>query len=234
MTDSAFSMSNSMSHGMSHGTLKESSNGAVSAAKVLSDTIHGRRSIRRYQDRPIPRDVLERLLNAAVYAPSAHNRQPWRFAVLTDFDTRRTLALAMGARLRSDLMADKAPPEVIEKDVARSYSRITNAPAIIIVCTTMADMDRYPDERRTAAESLMAAQSTAMAVQNLLLSAHAEGLGACWMCAPLFVPDIVRDTLGLPDDWNPQAMITLGYPAEDKQGSKQSLRHPLESRVIWK
>ena len=78
------------------------------------------------------------------------------------------------------------------------------------------DMDTYADTRRTHAEYLMATQSVAMATQNLLLSAHALGLGACWMCAPLFVPETVRETLHLDADWEPQALITLGYPAEEK------------------
>ncbi len=134
----------------------------------------------------------------------------------------------MGARLRADLTADGAPPEVIEKDASRSYSRISSAPALVLVCMTMVDMDRYTDARRTA-ERLMAAQSTAMAGQNLLLAAQ-EGLGACWMCAPLFCPDVVRDVLDLPGDWQPQALITLGYPAE----AREKTRHPLETSVLWR
>jgi F420 biosynthesis protein FbiB-like protein len=94
----------------------------------------------------------------------------------------------------------------------------------------MADMDRYPDEKRSRNEYLMAVQSTAMAVQNLLLAAHAEGLGACWMCAPLFCPDVVSAELDLPADWQPQALITLGYPAE----TKTSTRAESESRILWR
>jgi hypothetical protein len=60
----------------------------------------------------------------------------------------------------------------------------------------------------------MAVQSTAMAVQNLLLAAHAEGLGACWMCAPLFCPEVVRSVLAFPAYWQPQGLITLGWPAD--------------------
>ncbi len=78
---------------------------------------------------------------------------------------------------------------------------------------TRADMDRYPDARRSDAEYIMAVQSTAMATQNVLLAAHAEGLGACWMCAPLFCQEQVRTVLAMPDDWEPQALLTLGYPA---------------------
>jgi coenzyme F420-0:L-glutamate ligase/coenzyme F420-1:gamma-L-glutamate ligase len=198
--------------------------------EAIQDIILTRRSIRRYQDRSIPREVLESVLNAATWAPSAHNRQPWRFAVVTSPETRKDLAQAMGNRLRSDLAADHVPPEVIEKDASRSYSRITGAAALVIACMSMADMDRYPDERRNSAERLMASQSTALAVQNLLLAAHEQGLGACWMCAPLFCPDVVSGVLELPADWEPQALITLGYPAEQKQ----STRKPLETRILWR
>ncbi len=197
----------------------------------IQSIILSRRSIRRYQsDRPVPRGVLEDILAAATWAPSAHNRQPWRFVAITSPTVRQDLALAMGARLRADLTADNVPSEVIEKDVSRSFSRINGAPALILACMSMADMDRYPDPKRAAAERVMAMQSTALAVQNLLLAAHAEGLGACWMCAPLFCPDVVSTQLDLPVDWEPQALITLGYPAEQKQSTRQ----PLESRVLWR
>jgi coenzyme F420-0:L-glutamate ligase/coenzyme F420-1:gamma-L-glutamate ligase len=76
---------------------------------------------------------------------------------------------------------------------------------------------------------LMAVQSTAMATQNLLLAAHAEGLGACWMCAPLFCPDRVAEALRLPKGWDPQALVTLGRPANS---GKPAARHPVEA-VTW-
>ena len=186
-----------------------------------------RRSIRRYQSRTVSREMIHRLLRAAAWAPSAQNRQPWRFAVLEGARAKDELASAMGSRLRRDLQADGAPQEVIEKDVSRSYARITGAPVVILVCLTMADMDTYPDEARQRNEWLMAVQSTAMAGQNLLLAAHAMGLGACWMCAPLFCPGVVRDTLDLPQEWQPQGLVTLGYPAE----TREKTRHPLSSRV---
>ncbi|MAS33244.1 MAG: nitroreductase [Anaerolineaceae bacterium] len=189
-----------------------------------------RRSLRRYRQEPIPHDVIERVLTAAIWAPSAHNRQPWRFAV-TDSDARKVeLAQAMGARLRRDLTADHVPQAVIEADAARSYERITAAPVLIAVCLTMADMDTYPDARRSQAEHVMAVQSVAMAGQNLLLAAHDAGLGACWMCAPLFCPDVVRDTLNLPQDWEPQGLITMGYPAQEREKT----RRPLEASVLWR
>jgi F420 biosynthesis protein FbiB-like protein len=140
------------------------------------------------------------------------------------------LAAAMGEQLRRDLAGDGRSPEFIERDAGRSYARLTGAPLLILFCLTMADMDEYPDERRARNETVMATQSTAMAGQNLLLAAHALGLGACWVCAPLFCPEVVRETLDLPADWQPQGLITLGYPAEEKQKT----RHPMESRVLYR
>ena len=195
----------------------------------IHEIIRERRAIRRYEDRPVPTSLLHRLLESATWAPSAHNRQPWRFAVITAFAAKERLAQAMGARLRQDRLADGDPPEAIEQDVARSYNRITSAPVLIIVCLSMADMDQYPDERRRHNEWVMATQSTAMAAQNLWLAAHAEGLGACWLCAPLFVPDLVRATMGLPDDWEPQGLLTLGYPAETRTKS----RAPWQEKVLF-
>ncbi|MFO7538528.1 MAG: nitroreductase family protein [Chloroflexota bacterium] len=189
-----------------------------------------RRSIRRYKPEPVPDELIEQLLTAACWAPSAHNRQPWRFVVMESAETKQQLATAMGDRLRCDLTADRVPEAIINKDVGRSYQRITQAPLLILLCLTMADMDSYPDAKRQQNEWIMAMQSTAMAGQNLLLAAHALGLGACWMCAPLFCPDVVAHTLDLPPDWQPQALMTAGYPAE----SKTKERQPLASRILYR
>ncbi|MCA9974881.1 MAG: nitroreductase family protein, partial [Anaerolineales bacterium] len=150
----------------------------------LLSLLADRRSIRRYTPDPIPDEIIEALLTAASWAPSAHNRQPWRFAVIRHMEAKQRLAAAMGQRLRDDLRSDNVPADIIEKDVNRSYQRITNAPLLIILCLTMQDMDSYPDPVRQQHEWTMAVQSTAMAGQNLQLAAHTLGLGACWMCAP--------------------------------------------------
>lgn len=194
------------------------------------DAIHTRRSIRRYLDQPLPPDLIERLLAAAIWAPSAHNRQPWRFVAITSTEAKHGLAGSMGARLRADLTADSVSPEAIERDTMRSYQRLTAAPAIIVLCLSMAGMDTYPDERRQRKEQIMAVQSVSMAGQNILLAAHALGLGACWLCAPLFCPDVVRAELRLPPDWQPQGLITVGYPSE----AKQKERRPLAGSVLYR
>ena len=193
----------------------------------LIELIQTRRSIRRYTGEAVPVALVERLLTAATWAPSAHNRQPWRFVVMEDALTKANLAAAMGRRLRRDLAADGLDAAAIERDAGRAYARISGAPLLILLCMTLADMDDYPDARRRDHETTMAAQSVAMAGQNLLLAAHALGLGACWLCAPLFCPDVVSATLALPPDWQPQGLITAGYPAEEKTKT----RALLETRV---
>jgi F420 biosynthesis protein FbiB-like protein len=158
--------------------------------------------------------MIAELVAAATRAPSAHNRQPWRFHVVSDRDGKAGLAKAMGDRLRADRSRDGDDAKAIEEDVARSTARINGAGALIAVCLTLEEMDTYPDARRNDAEYIMAVQSTAMAAQIALLKAQASGLGACWVCAPLFCPDTVQAALALPASWRPQGLILLGWPAE--------------------
>lgn len=188
----------------------------------------GRRTIRRYRPDPVPRDVLDRVFEIAIRAPSAHNRQPWRFVILSQLQDRQKLAMAMSDRLRLDRLRDGDSPDVVLADCDRSVNRISNAPLAILVCSTLNDMDHYPDDRRAAAEHHMAVQSTAMAMQNLLLGAHAEGLGASILCAPIFCPEVVRSSLHLGGEWEPQALITLGFPAGEP---KPFSRRPVEDVV---
>jgi coenzyme F420-0:L-glutamate ligase/coenzyme F420-1:gamma-L-glutamate ligase len=184
-------------------------------AAAFHHILRSRRSIRNYRDEAIAADVLERLFISAAAAPSAHNRQPWRYVVIDDAPRKHTLARAMGERLAADRRRDGDAEEAIARDVARSFARITGAPVLILVCLTLEHADAYPDAARREAEFLMAVQGTAMATQNLLLAAHAEGLAACWMCAPLFCPDVVRAALDIAPHWQPQGLITLGRPADD-------------------
>lgn len=183
-------------------------------AASFDEVLQGRQTVRRFTPEPVPLPVLERVLAAAARAPSAHNRQPWRFCAVYQPQARRALAEAMGQRLRSDRARDGDAAAVVEADAMRSRERITGAPLAVVVCLTMEEMDTYPDPGRARAESTMAVQSTAMAGAHLLLAAQAEGLGGCWMCAPLFCPDEVRAALSLPASWVPQGLVLLGHPAE--------------------
>jgi F420 biosynthesis protein FbiB-like protein len=198
-------------------------------ARQFEALVKGRRSVRRYQDRPIEPEIAEALLAAGVWAPSAHNRQPWRFAVLTDNATKQDLASGMGTLLRGARLADGDDSEAVEADVQRSYARITAAPLVIVAFLTMEDMDTYPDPARSKAEHLMAVQGVAMAVNNILLAAQARGLGACWMCAPLFCSEAVVEAVGAPSHWQAQALLTIGYPAS---GGKPARRRPLSDVLL--
>jgi F420 biosynthesis protein FbiB-like protein len=191
--------------------------------------IKARRSIRRYEARPVEAETIEALLEAGIWAPSAHNRQPWRFAVLTAEAERASLARRMGERLREARLADGDDAAEVESDVSKSYARITGAPLVIVAFLSMEDMDAYPDAQRQAAEHLMAVQGVAMAVNNILLAAQAAGLGACWMCAPLFCSDAVGAAVGAPSHWQAQALLTLGYPASK---GKPAQRRPLSDVIL--
>lgn len=200
------------------------------AGDLVAAALCRRRSVRWYTDAPVPAALLSELLQAATCAPSPHNRQPWRFAVLASPESRSRLALAMAERLRADRARDGDPGEAIDADAERSRRRIESAPAAVLVALSMADMDRYRDRERQDAEFLMAVQAAAAAIQNMLVLAEARGLGAAWMCAPLFCPDTVRETLRLPEDWHPQALLTLGCAARPPRPKPLK---PVQDLAVW-
>ncbi|HCP76945.1 MAG: nitroreductase [Pusillimonas sp.] len=196
----------------------------------FTPALFNRRSVRRYLPEQPPLELINTLLEMAVCAPSAHNRQPWRFVVIRSHDKKAKLARAMGDKLERDRLADNDDPTDVKNDVARSFARITNAPTLILLCVTMAEMDSYRDANRNQHEFCMATQSVAMAGQNIMLGAQATGLSSCWMCAPMFCPTLVQTTLDLPEDWIPQGMLTVGYPAN---AGKPFVRKPLEDVVAY-
>ena len=136
----------------------------------------------------------------------------------------------MGQDLIRARTADGDDPHAIQQDFERSVQRISEAPIVLIACLDMTEMDRYPDPARNQAEYLMAVQSVAMAGQNIMLLAYEQGLGTCWMCAPLFSPRSVHATFPLPEAWIPQGMILMGYP--DASGRETS-RKPLGEVARW-
>jgi F420 biosynthesis protein FbiB-like protein len=195
----------------------------------LHNFLRTRRSIRRFKPDPIPDSVIENILTTATLAPSAHNRQPWRFCVVTDLSVKQKLANAMAVEFERDLEKDQIPPTEIQKRTIRSRERMIAAPVLIMLCLDMSEMDVYPDKKRKQAEFRMAMQSVANAGMQLMLAAHAEGLGSVWVCSPLFVQETIQDVLGLPKTWEPQAMFFLGHPHDipDVRGRK-----PLDEVVI--
>jgi F420 biosynthesis protein FbiB-like protein len=216
------------------GAVQSNYHAGEAAESILSPQfwrlVRTRRSIRRYLAQPLAPATLLALLEAAHWAPSAHNRQPWRFCVVTSASAKEALSSRMSERWQRDLAADGVDPQVIGRRLESSHARLTNSPALIVPCVTMEDMDAYPDTARSEAEYIMAVQSVALACQNLLLAAHDAGLGASWLCAPLFVPQLVCEVLELPQHWRPQAILTLGYGAEQKERD----RAPIGSQVVWR
>jgi F420 biosynthesis protein FbiB-like protein len=187
----------------------------ANATQSLHDFLRSRRSVRRFAARPVGEDILRRLLESATRAPNAHNRQPWRFVHLKSAASREQLAAAMAPDFRAALESEGLDREAIEAQLARSRDRITEAPEAILLCLDRSVLDTYADENRSRGEHLMAVQSVALAGGQLLLAAHAEGLGGVWVCAPLFVPDEVRQALALDESWEAQGLLLLGYSAKD-------------------
>ena len=179
------------------------------------DFLRTRRSIRRFKPDLVPAAVIERILATATYAPSAHNKQPWRFAVVTDLSTKARLAEAISTHFRADMTADSAPEDDIADRIARTIRRTRGTPLIIVLCRDVTQVRPQPDIVSQQAEAIMGVQSVAMVGLQLLLAAHAESLGGTWICWPLFAPEETRAALDLPSEWEPQGMVFLGYSAED-------------------
>lgn len=195
----------------------------------LAGIIRGRRSVRRFQQRQVPDELVRQVLEAGSWAPSPHGRQPWRFAVLTRPAMKQRLALAMGDEWRRQLAFDGQDVAIIELRLRKSHERIVQAPVVIVACLYLEDLDVYPDDDRNAAERTMAIQSLGCAVQNMLLMAYALGLDTGWMCAPLFCPEVVVAALDLDPALIPQALIPLGYAAADPQ---RRPRLPLDQLIV--
>ena len=137
----------------------------------------------------------------------------------------------MAVEFERDLEKDKLPLAEIRKRISRSCERIIAAPVLIILSVDMSDMDIYPDEKRNKAEYLMAVQSVANAGMQMLLAAHAEGLGGVWVCSPLFVQEIIQNILDLPKTWEPQAMFFVGHPVDIPEVRERKSIHEITNYI---
>jgi coenzyme F420-0:L-glutamate ligase / coenzyme F420-1:gamma-L-glutamate ligase len=115
--------------------------------------------------------------------------------------------------MRADMLSEGAPEADIENRVATSLRRIDEAPVIILLCRDVIAVREHKRE-----DEIMAIQSVANAATYLLLAAHAEGLGGNWLCWPLYAQEETRVALELPETWEPQAMVFVGYAAEEPKG----------------
>ena len=150
------------------------------------ECIKTRRSVRRYQKRDVPNHLIGMIIEAATYAPSAGNLQPWEFIVVKDKERKTKLY-----------------------EAALKQTHIKEAPVIIVVCANIGKTSSRYGKR---GERLYAIQDTAAAIQNMLLAAHALGLGTCWIGA--FDEEQVKVVCAIPEHVRPVALITVGYPAE--------------------
>ena len=183
----------------------------------FADAVRARRSVRAFQDRPVPRDAVERAVRLAALSPAPHHSSPWRFSLLSARAARDGLARAMGDAWRRDLAADGLPTERIDDIVGRSH-RLLSATPLLVVCS--ADMSRahgYPDERRKRAEWSLFAHSTGAALQTFMTSLATEGIASCWISAPVFCGEVVKRALGLGASIEPQALVLVGYASPDYQ-----------------
>ncbi len=184
----------------------------------LYEAIKGRRSIRKFKADPVPKEVLERLLEMATWAPSGMNRQNWYFLVITG-DRKEALVDIVGKGYEhvepvlKEVFAEK--PQVW-KATERFFKGLGGAPVLVLA---------YFMPTRERQETSI--QTVAAAIQNLLLAAHAEGLGACWMTGPLHVAQQINTFLGM-DDKTLVAVIPMGYPDESSPAPR---RKP--NRVVY-
>jgi nitroreductase len=152
----------------------------------LSDAITKRRSIRTYKKQDLPQAIIEKLLEAARWAPSAGNVQPWAFVVVSSQKIKQNLSIA-----------------------AYGQKDLEEASIVIVVC---ADEKRAAESYGLRGKTLYCIQDTAAAIQNILLTVHSLGLGSCWIGA--FKEDEIRIVIGAPNEMRPIALIPIGYPNE--------------------
>ena len=174
-----------------------------------------RRSIRRFRTDPVPRGLLEELIEIAGWAPSAGNMQDWEFAVVTDSSIISQLADATRTWWSATLESNQSG--AIVSELARYSSNFTwfsETPALIVVSCkrTEAFLKTILGERAhdVAGRKL----SAAMAIQNLLLAANAAGLGTCCLTGPLAAEEEIRQILGLGKRRELVCMVAIGYPKE--------------------
>jgi coenzyme F420-0:L-glutamate ligase / coenzyme F420-1:gamma-L-glutamate ligase len=184
--------------------------------ETLLKLIRDRRSIRSFSKREVSREQIEQLIEAARWAPSNHNRQPWRFLVLEDGQQievlARTVAQGLAARLKT------LPPAAagFAAEFEHYATFFVGAPVLLVVLhrqpvSVAADLLRGLDNPALVSGEPL---SVAMAVQNLLLAAHTLGLGACVLTAPLVAQPAVGNALTLPAGYGITCFVAVGYPGE--------------------
>lgn len=175
--------------------------------------VQTRRTIRRFREDDVPDQVIDEAIDAATTAPAPHHSRPWRFRVQRASDERTRLLDALAEAWRADLQATPGVSNV-EARIQRG-DILRTAPVVIwsFVDLHGAGHD-YPDERRQRAELDMFLVAGGAAVQNLMVSLAAQGLGSAWIGSSIFAPHVIRQVLGLADSLHPLGALAIGFPAE--------------------
>lgn len=171
------------------------------------EAIRTRRSMRVFADKLVEEEKLKLVLEAARLAPSAGNRQPWRFIVVTDPGIREEIKRVKATRMPPRPSPPGAPPR---------RNPLDTAPVVIVGCAVPSDS--FPGTEFWKID-------VSIALQNLVLAAHSLGLGTCWIGVHHEEEDL-RKLFGLPSGARIVAMVALGYPAEEK--GPVTDRRPLE------
>ena len=210
------------------------------APAELLEFLTTRRSVRTFAARPLSRDLLERLLAAAVSAPSSSNRQPWRFTVVTAPGVRRQIAAAVRARAE-EMKA------IVQRghhaDDFGQYGDFFHEPLEQAAAIVVPQYRCYPDliaqliesgggdpaAFHTAASMQGELCSASAAVMLLLVQARAEGLGACWMAGPMIARDEVMRLCQVAEPWRMLGAVALGYLSDAAESSAtKPPRKPLD------
>jgi len=204
--------------------------------KGLFETIHARRSIRKFLDKPVPREDIEKILEAAIRAPSGSNAQPWHFIVVEDRNLSRAMREAVDKKMDEILAWPETKGRERYVEAYRYYfTFFDQAPVVIAVL----GRDHQTIVRKVMREHGVAGrkapgsshQSVAAATENLLLAATALGYGTCWMTGPLIAAEELERLLGVEEPWYLVALIPLGHPA---QSPNPRPRKGLEKVVSWR
>ncbi len=201
-------------------------------ADACFEVLRSRRSIRSFADRKPERVVIERLIEAACWAPSNHNRQGWKFIVFEDQRAIRDLADRCRLAVREILATGEHMAEARAEELVHYAGAFEAAPVVIL-----AMHKRSPAVGRAILETAVGpwasgeVLSTAMAVENLCLAAHVMGLGTCVMTAPLLAGRVWAELPDSPAGFEPTCLVTLGYPAvQPEPPHRKELKHVVEYR----
>lgn len=181
----------------------------------LSEVVSARRSVRSFEDRRVPPEVVERAIRLAIQAPAPHHSAPWRFTLIEEPRAKDVFGRAMRDAWRRDLERDGVEPDRVAKILARSAGLLAGAPLLTLCSMDLSRAHSYPDERRRRAEWSLFAHSIGAGLQTYMLALAEEGVASCWISAPVFCGEVIKELLGLPGSVEPQALVLVGYASAD-------------------